>query len=234
MHAYILISHSFLSPQTSVKWLGMEPVGGGRERLAVAPEAARDVLAPLGDQCVNLVSVFGAARQGKSFLMNLLAGQQDLFRISNLREPCTQGVDLAARFLPLTEFSALHGGVSVRPADGAQMLVGFVDAEGQGDRDITCAFHLVTVTNQPGGDCNTWGLGALSDDSRLVSPVLLASKTVLFNWKDSLQADRMLNLLAVLARAAQGIELADGDNTKVFGHLHMYVIHESVPDRRVH
>ena len=59
------------------------------------------------------------------------------------------------------------------------------------------------------------------DDSRLVSPVLLASKVVLFNWKDSLQADRILNLLAVLARAAQGIELGDGDNTKVFGHLHM-------------
>lgn len=56
-----------------------------------------------------------------------------------------------------------------------------------------------------------------------MSPVLLASKVVLFNWKDSLQADRMLNLLAVLARAAQGIELAEGDNSKVFGHLHMYV-----------
>ncbi|TYZ61635.1 hypothetical protein PybrP1_007435 [[Pythium] brassicae (nom. inval.)] len=180
----------------AVKWLGMEPAGGGRERLAVAPEAARDVLGPLGEQRVNLVSVFGAARQGKSFLMNLLAGQQDLFRISNLREPCTQGVDLAARFLPLAEFSALHGGASVRPAGGGQMLVGFVDAEGQGDRDITY-------------------------DSRLVSPVLLASKTVIFNWKDSLQADRMLNLLAVLARAAQGIELADGDNAKVFGHLHI-------------
>lgn len=53
--------------------------------------------------------------------------------------------------------------------------------------------------------------------------MLLASKVVLFNWKDSLQADRMLNLLAVLARAAQGIELAEGDNSKVFGHLHMYV-----------
>lgn len=47
---------------------------------------------------------------------------------------------------------------------------------------------------------------------------------MIFNWKDSLQPDRMLNLLAVLARAAQGIELADGDNTKVFGHLHMYVV----------
>jgi hypothetical protein len=59
------------------------------------------------------------------------------------------------------------------------------------------------------------------DDSRLVSPVLLASKAVIFNWKDSLQADRILNLLAVLARAAQGIEVGEGDNMKVFGNLHM-------------
>lgn len=62
-----------------------------------------------------------------------------------------------------------------------------------------------------------------TDDSRLVSPVLLTSKVVIFNWKDSLQADRILNLLAVLARAAQGIELAESDSVKVFGHLHLYV-----------
>lgn len=45
---------------------------------------------------------------------------------------------------------------------------------------------------------------------------------VIFNWKDSLQVDRMLNLLGVLARAAQGIE-SNSESTKVFGHLHMYV-----------
>lgn len=139
IRASLAPANSSLSSQTAVKWLGMEPAGGGRERLAVAPEAERDVLAPLGDALVNLVSVFGAARQGKSFLMNLLAGQQDLFRISNLREPCTQGVDLAGRFLPLEDFSALHGGSAARSATGEQILVGFVDAEGQGDRDITCA-----------------------------------------------------------------------------------------------
>lgn len=46
---------------------------------------------------------------------------------------------------------------------------------------------------------------------------------VIFNWKDSLQADRILNLLAVLARAAQGIEVDKGRGKKVFGHLHMFV-----------
>ncbi|KAE9009383.1 hypothetical protein PR003_g15951 [Phytophthora rubi] len=178
----------------AVKWLGMDRHAAGKsDQMFISAEAAERVLQPLGDTPVNLISIFGAARQGKSFLMNLLADQQDLFKISNLREPCTQGVDLSAHLLPLSRFSGLNG---CPPVTGTGIHVGFVDAEGQGDRDITY-------------------------DSRLVSPVLLASKVVLFNWKDSLQADRILNLLAVLARAAQGIELADGANTKVFGHLHL-------------
>ncbi|KDO20609.1 hypothetical protein SPRG_21222 [Saprolegnia parasitica CBS 223.65] len=172
----------------AVKWLGMDRHG----KMAVAP-AAEQVLKPLPEaQPINLISIFGAARQGKSFLMNLLANQQDLFRISNEKEPCTQGVDLSSHFMPLAEFSRQNGNTSIP----SSMKVGFVDAEGQGDRDITY-------------------------DSRLVSPVLLTSKVVIFNWKDSLQADRMLNLLAVLAKAAQNVELADGDNRKVFGHLHI-------------
>lgn len=191
----------------AVKWLGMgrSAAAGhddddhrGNDRMFVHAEAATQVLQPLGDQPINLISIFGAARQGKSFLMNLLADQQDLFKISNLREPCTQGVDLSGHFLPLPKFSALNGctGIPSSKSESQTLQIGFVDAEGQGDRDITY-------------------------DSRLVSPVLLSSKVVIFNWKDSLQADRILNLLAVLARAAQGIELADGDNSKVFGHLHI-------------
>ena len=42
------------------------------------------------DKPLCLVSIFGAARQGKSFLMNNLAQQEGLFNISNSREPCTQ------------------------------------------------------------------------------------------------------------------------------------------------
>jgi hypothetical protein len=47
-----------------------------------------------------------------------------------------------------------------------------------------------------------------------VCPVLLASKVVLFNWKDSLQRDRLLNLLGVMQRAAYNVsdeEDAAGD-----------------------
>ncbi|POM63551.1 Guanylate-binding protein [Phytophthora palmivora] len=180
----------------AVKWLGMKHAAGKSDQMFISSEASTQVLEPLGNTPINLISIFGAARQGKSFLMNLLADQQDLFKISNLREPCTQGVDLSGHFVPLSSFSSFNGCPSITPKASKGIHVGFVDAEGQGDRDITY-------------------------DSRLVSPVLLSSKVVLFNWKDSLQADRMLNLLAVLARAAQGIELADGANTKVFGHLHL-------------
>ncbi|KAH7481889.1 hypothetical protein KRP22_011148 [Phytophthora ramorum] len=185
------------SKPKAVKWLGMSKHAAGKsDQMFISAEAASHVLQPLGDTPINLISIFGAARQGKSFLMNLLADQQDLFKISNLREPCTQGVDLSGHFVPLSQFSGFNGCPPITPKASRNVHVGFVDAEGQGDRDITY-------------------------DSRLVSPVLLSSKVVIFNWKDSLQADRMLNLLAVLARAAQGIELADGANTKVFGHLHL-------------
>ncbi|CAI5733623.1 unnamed protein product [Hyaloperonospora brassicae] len=181
----------------AVKWLGMgRPTAGKSDQMFISAEAAEQVFEPLGETLINLISIFGAARQGKSFLMNLLADQQDLFKISNLREPCTQGVDLSGHLVPLSTFSGFNGCPPVVSRASRDIRIGFVDAEGQGDRDITY-------------------------DSRLVSPVLLASKVVIFNWKDSLQADRMLNLLAVLARAAQGIELADGANTKVFGHLHL-------------
>ncbi|CAI5746190.1 unnamed protein product [Peronospora destructor] len=181
----------------AVKWLGMSKHAAGKsDQMFISNEAAEHVLEPLGETLINLISIFGAARQGKSFLMNLLADQQDLFKISNLREPCTQGVDLSGHLVPLSSFSGFNGCPPITAKAGKDIHIGFVDAEGQGDRDITY-------------------------DSRLVSPVLLASKVVIFNWKDSLQADRMLNLLAVLARAAQGIELPDGANTKVFGHLHL-------------
>src|SRR5690348_293849 len=44
-----------------------------------------------GKEPCNLISIFGGARQGKSFLMNCLSGTTGLFTISNLSTPCTQG-----------------------------------------------------------------------------------------------------------------------------------------------
>ena len=63
-----------------------EPSKGGRDEpvMAVNQATVKGVLEPLGDkEAVNLVAIFGAARGGKSFLMNQLAGQDDIFKISN-------------------------------------------------------------------------------------------------------------------------------------------------------
>lgn len=61
------------------------PQGGrGEPVMAVNQATVDDVLEPLGDEgAVNVVAIFGAARGGKSFLMNQLAGRDDIFKISN-------------------------------------------------------------------------------------------------------------------------------------------------------
>ena len=88
-----------------------------------------------------------------------------------------------------------------RKPSNANMKIGFIDAEGQGDKDTTY-------------------------DANLVCPILLASKCVIFNWKDSLQKDRILQLLGVMHKAAinvaeEGEIEVSGGAEKVFGHLHV-------------
>lgn len=63
-----------------------DPPKGGRAEpvMSVNQNTVEEVLDPLGETgAVNLVAIFGAARGGKSFLMNQLAGQDDIFKISN-------------------------------------------------------------------------------------------------------------------------------------------------------
>jgi hypothetical protein len=122
--------------------MSMRSCADGGSDIFVNDQTAQ-VLNQVGDRFLNLVSVFGGARQGKSFLMNLLANEQDLFQISNRRDPCTHGIDLARRFIPLSDFAALNeGNASGSQENPGPTLVGFVDAEGQGDRDITCTVCL--------------------------------------------------------------------------------------------
>ena len=186
-------------PCMSSSWIQIDAHG----RMSVDDRAATSVLAPLGDvDPLNLISIFGAARQGKSFLMNCLAGREGTFKISNDRDPCTQGIDISRTTVPLREFASMDGGAAVAPVAGASALrVGFVDAEGQGDRDVNY-------------------------DARLASPVLLMSRCVIFNWKDSLQKDRIIQSLGVMVKAAANVVEgsgggAAGASSKKFGHLHI-------------
>lgn len=50
--------------------------------------------------------------------------------------------------------------------------------------------------------------------------MLLLSKVVIFNWKDTVQKDRILSLLGVAAHAAQGIDSTQDDG-HCFHHLHI-------------
>ncbi|KAH8053905.1 palmitoyl-(protein) hydrolase [Aureococcus anophagefferens] len=84
----------------STSWLSMK-----KDDLRVNPKATK-FLSSLGDQPLHLVSVFGAARQGKSFLMNALSGMDGVFKVSNALEPCTQGIDVSTSTLSLEKFSA--------------------------------------------------------------------------------------------------------------------------------
>lgn len=160
-----------------------------------------------------MVSIFGAARQGKSFLMNLLAGAEDMFKISNQRTPCTQGVDLSRSTQSLSEFSSVDGGSQVHDR---RTRVVFADAEGQGDRDVRSAARRRPPPPTHRGRTHA----QVQYDARLISPVLLLSKVVIFNWKDTVQKDRILSLLGVAAHAAQGIDSTQDDG-HCFHHLHI-------------
>ena len=203
----------------ALSWIGIDAEG----TMSVNPRAASNVLEPLGEQePLNLVAVFGAARQGKSFLMNCLMGREGTFRISNARDPCTEGIDISRTTLPLASFAALSG-VGARadhyqnddvPHGGGGLAlagprVAFVDAEGQGDRDVNY-------------------------DARLASPVLVSSRVVIFNWKDALQRDRIIQALGVVVKAAANVDVGSGTDgggarggggggggARKFGHLHI-------------
>ena len=185
----------------SLKWISVK-TSAHKSELQVNQKVKLEVFKGYEEDCFNLISIFGAARQGKSFLMNCLAGQGGLFRISNQRDSCTQGIDISNYSLDVETFSTIYGNKKQSGAvKSSRIRVGFVDAEGQGDKDVTY-------------------------DANLICPILLASKCVLFNWEDSLQKDRILNLLGIMHKAAinvateGGLE-SDHVDTRIFGHLHL-------------
>ena len=71
----------------------------------------------------------------------------------------------------------------------------FVDTEGQGDEDI-------------------------DSDITLLTPILLLSKVILFNWKGGMQTNQILNELAILVEVANRVSFDSfKDSTSTFGHL---------------
>jgi hypothetical protein len=130
--------------------------------------------------------------------MNCLSGEKELFTVSNKKDSCTQGIDISSKWLTLSDFSKLDNDSVIKTSSESECFVGFVDAEGQGDRDVTY-------------------------DSELVCPILLLSKVVIFNWKGDLQKDLILQTLGIMCRAAKNVgdETGSASARKPFGHLHI-------------
>jgi hypothetical protein len=60
-------------------------------------EEASAVLAGMGDNPIAVVSVAGASRTGKSYMLNKLAGRAGGFKVSPHTKPCTHGIWLSVK-----------------------------------------------------------------------------------------------------------------------------------------
>ena len=145
---------------------------------------------------LNLISVMGPARSGKSTLMNLLAGcsVSELFPTYPGMETFTKGIYVPTRMLSLPEFSALEGDPPVQSSN-ASMKVTFVDTEGQG------------------------AVGT-SYDMSLFSPALISSRVVIYNRTGGLLIEEIINQLGMMTQAAQRLQSAsESSSGPIFGHL---------------
>lgn len=104
---------------------------------------------------VNLVSIVGPARNGKSSLMNAVIGDGDTFKMSAAVKPCTEGGDLSPYTARLSDFELKDvgkGGVGrERGASTSSYgdldvdaFVAFADVEGHGDESIEHDVRLAT------------------------------------------------------------------------------------------
>ncbi|KAI4204161.1 MAG: hypothetical protein LQ350_001352 [Teloschistes chrysophthalmus] len=163
--------------------------------LRVIEDPANKVVRMVTDP-LNLISVMGPARSGKSTLMNLLAGCKvsELFPTYPGMETFTKGIYIPTRMLSLPDFSALEGDPPVQASD-ANIKVTFVDTEGQG------------------------AVGT-SYDMSLFSPALISSRVVIYNRTGGLLVEEIINQLGMMTQAAQRLRVASDDSSgPVFGHL---------------
>jgi hypothetical protein len=70
------------TPDVAPKWLRMHEEGHVHQMLVEESIGTR-FLKPLGNMPLDLITIFGQARKGKSFLMNKLASKTRLFPVHN-------------------------------------------------------------------------------------------------------------------------------------------------------
>ncbi|CAN0237949.1 unnamed protein product, partial [Ectocarpus sp. 4 AP-2014] len=175
------------------------------EKLVVSP-AGDSVLGRIPTAApVNLVSIVGPAKSGKSSLMNAVIGDGDTFKMSTAVKPCTEGGDLSPCTVRLSEFAFKNGCVLACRDPSDDPYVVFADVEGQGDESV-------------------------DHDVRLATPFLLLSKVTIFNWLGRPNKSAMLEQLKLMVLATDNIQQHDGGKGPVFGHLIILARDLSGPD----
>lgn len=164
----------------SLPWLSL---GKGSE-LEIKPHANDVFREELG--YINMVTVFGTVRTGKSYLLNAIIDKQ-IFGVSAQAESSTAGVEICR---PISQLGG-YGNSSSSPK------FVFVDMEGQGDKGI-------------------------SQDVKLLSPLLIISKAVVLNELCAAgpPKDVILEKLEVMMYAAQCVANRK-DRKNLFGCLHI-------------
>ncbi|CAN0417639.1 unnamed protein product [Pylaiella littoralis] len=184
----------------SVSLLEITASPSGSECVSVSAEGSSAV-EKLPQKPLNLITIWGGARTGKSFFMNALAGvaEYDVFAVAGGSHPCTVGAFISITTRSLSDFGSESGCPTLSSSmsgmnlgAGVQPEIGFVDVEGQGDKHITY-------------------------EIKLAIPLLLLSKVVLFNWSGLPNKTTMLNSLGTMREAATTIDRSQRKD--VFGHL---------------
>ncbi|KAF4548172.1 Hypothetical protein D9617_31g064080 [Elsinoe fawcettii] len=176
-------------PSTSLKWLemilpdavGNVPAAGRpknqRNYAVKVVESTNNFIGTVKDP-LNLVSVIGPARSGKSTLMNFLSGSKsELFPTSPGATTFTKGIYVPTKIVDLPTFSSLEG-EPVIDASNSAIRITFVDTEGQG------------------------AVGQLYD-MNLFSPALLNSKVIIYNRTGGLLTESILTDLGMMTQAGQ-------------------------------
>lgn len=124
----------------AIKWV-VADVEAGPLR---ATEEAGLLLAKIQPgQPLNVVTIMGSAKRGKSFLMNELARQAGMFRVSAPGSPYwTSGADLSQGLMSLSDFKGGKGSTTYYST--SDPTIAFVDMESQGDKSTYHDVRLAT------------------------------------------------------------------------------------------
>lgn len=222
------------SSASAVKWVLLEHEAG---ELRTTKQAGHILSTVPEDQVVNVLTIVGAAKQGKSFLMNALTGSDNVFPVSPAPTACTAGADLSPILMPLPEFKKGGGGVTTSSSCQPPVTIAFVDMEGQGDKspehDVRLAtpFLLVSKVNLAwpavgifGETCRTARLARtgcaheVKHAGRYSSFPPPSPEVVIFNWSGLPNKDTILQQLVVMLNAAEKVAPGN-EHERTFGHL---------------